>query len=358
LISIKKIDSGKILREVFTDTVDLVADGWNLHPSVDRYMITNGNLQISHGDSPAYLLRDLPTDAVMEMQNIYSPSTASDTGGFIAYAQDDDCLQLYEYFNDQVPVSLSYPWVRLVRTGGLQYAGYGSQDGLNWDIRGAIQFEDANKWGVALEGIDGDPLLIQSLTIYKSTTVNFQAVPQGGKVEIYDGDLLVSDAPEAGYAANVSVFMKTIPFNGTIKVYDNTGAVVSQGDFEIYGGDSYHCGQFLEVLYNGVPLDLMNNDFGYIDSFYKDFKLEIKNLISADHTNVNLSIQKYYSEFGYEWVDVCMDNNGAPDGNFSKQLLFDTVPADGSVFFWVRIMRNSVPVTVDDYIFDFVINIW
>lgn len=358
MISIKKIEDGKILREVFTDTVDLIADGWNLHPSVNRFMTVDGSLQLSHGSSPAYLLRELPDKAVLEMENTYNPSTALDMGGFIAYVTQSESLQLYEYYNVDVGTALSYPFVRLVKNGN-QYEGYGSQDGQNWDIRGAIDFDGASKWGVGLEGITGDVMQIHNLTIYKEPNISFKALPSGSKVEVFDENgTLVGDATESGYEATVTVFAKVIPFNGHIKVTDSDGVLVSEVSEQIYGGDVYTCGQFLDVLYEGTPLSLLDNDFGYIDSFYKDFRLELKNLIPTPHTNVNVEIKKFYEEFGWEWVEICSDDNGVPSGNFNKVITFADIPADGSVFFWVRITRNSVPVLVDDYIFDFVINVW
>lgn len=362
MISVKRIESGKIVQEVFTDYVDLVADGWNLHPSVDRFYMDRsaGYLHMKHGETPAYLLRDVPNKAVMEMINFYNPVINSDVGGFVAYVADEWKLEFYEYFNPDIGASLSYPYVRIVKDG-LMYAGYGSQDGSNWDIRGDYSFGEAHKWGLALEGGEGTDLKVASLCLYKETYVTFKGIPKNGKVVLYDDvpeETLIGECTEIDYEGTISVFGRSMPINVKAEVYDADGILAAQGTFsEVYGGDVFHCGQFLEVLYNGVPFTLMDNDFGYIDSFQKDFKLEIHNRISAAHTDVHVEIKKYSEQFGWEWVEVAPDNNGTP-GTFAKSIAIPTIPGDGSAFFWVRITRSSVPVHVNDYVFDFVINIW
>lgn len=369
MISVKRIESGKIVYEDFHNSVDLLGDGWNMHPELNRFYVdmTEGALNILHGDAPAYLLRELPENAVMEMSNDYNPTEVWDYGGFVAYSTDEHKLELYEYYNDIIGTTISFPYVRMVREGA-EYEGYGSQDGFNWDIRGAINFPDACLWGIALEGSAGQTLKVNTLAVYKNTKLRFRALPLGGRVEVYDtrsgSPVLIDSADEASYEAEVSVFDYIMPLSINVKVYDSNGDLTAD-DYhdDVFGGDVYHCGNFLEVYYKDKPLDLYGNDFGYLDAFFKDFRLEIRNMISVPHTNVNVEIKKYTNmdgqdEFGWEWVEVCKDDNGAPDGDFKKVILIDDIPADGSAFFWVRIMRNSIPVKVDDYLMDFVINVW
>jgi hypothetical protein len=369
VISVKRVESGKILHEDFSNSVDLVADGWQLHPSADRFYIdlTEGALHILHGTSPTYLLRELPENAVMEMRNTYNPTEVYDFGGFVAYVTDEEKLELLEYYNEQMGTTLSYPYVRMVKKGE-EYEGYGSQDGVNWDIRGSIEFPNATLWGVELEGDVGETLKVHTLSVYKDTKIRFRALPMGARVEIYDirsgSPALIGTVYESGYEAEFSVFNYPMPLSLNFKVYDENGDLVADDSHdEVFGGDVFHCGNFIEVYYNDRPLDVYQNDFGYINSFYKDFKLELRNMIDVPHTNVNVEIKKYINpkgeeQFGWEWVEICKDNNGIPDGNFKKLLTFDEVPAGGSVFFWARITRSAIPVQVDDYLFDFVINVW
>jgi hypothetical protein len=365
VISVKRVESGKIIYEDFTNSVDLVADGWQLHPSTDRFLmdLTDGTLDISHGENTAFLLREVPENAVLEMRNIYNPVEVYDFGGFVAYVSDSHRLELLEYFNEQTGTTLSYPVVRMVKKGN-EYEGYGSQDNRNWDIRGSIEFADATLWGVELEGLLGETLKINTLALYKTTSLKFRALPQGGKVEVYDitdplNPALINEASEVGFEADVSVFGYVMPLSINVKVFNELGELVASDDHtDVFGGDVYHCGNFLEVYYAGRPLDTYQNDFGYINDFYKDFKLELRNMISVEHTNVNVEIKRYLEEFGWEWVEICKDFGGLPDGSFQKVLTFDSIAADGSVFFWVRITRSSVPVAVDDYLFDFAINVW
>ncbi|MGG1263859.1 hypothetical protein [Brevibacillus laterosporus] len=364
MISVKRIELGKIVHENFCNSIDLLGDGWQLHPSLDRFFtdLTEGALNILHGDAPAYLLRELPENAVMEMKNTYNPTEVYDVGGFVAYSTDEHKLELYEYYNDFIGTTVSFPYVRMIKEGE-EYEGYGSEDGCNWDIRGSIKFTDATLWGLALEGHAGQALKVHSLSVYKGTSLRFRALPLGGKVEVFsvgsDNNVLIGQANEVDYEATISVFNYVMPLKINVKVYDENGDLMADDYHEdVFGGDVYHCGNFLEVYYDGKPLELQQNDFGYLDTFFKDYKLEIRNMINVPHTNVNVEIKKYYEEFGWEWVNVCKDDMGSPDSNFHKVIQFDEVPANGSVFFWVRIMRNSVPVMVDDYLFDFVINVW
>jgi hypothetical protein len=362
VISVKRIESGKLLHEVFTDAVDLAADGWNMHPSVDRFHVdrTAGFLHLKHGETPTYLLRDVPVAAVIEMTNSYNPTMNSDVGGFVSYVADEWKLEFYEYFHPDIGSAPAYPYVRMVKDV-TEYAGYGSQDGLNWDIRGDYAFPEGHKWGLALEGVEGSDLRVSSLCIYKSTSITFRGIPKNGKVLVYEEGVardLIGECLESNYEGVISVFARKMPIAAVVEVYDAEGTLISQGAFsEVFGGDVYHCGQFMEVLYEGVPFELMNNDFGYIDSFYKDFKLEIKNQITAAHTDVNVDVRRYSEAFGWEWVEVALDQGGSP-GEFSKGIVIPNIQGDSSVFFWVRIMRSSVPVDVKDYVFDFVINIW
>lgn len=364
MISVKRVESGKIVHADFRNSVDLVADGWQLHPSTDRFYIdlTEGTLNLLHGSSTTYMLRELPSEAVLEMRNTYNPKTSGDYGGFVAYVTDSEKLELLEYYNEEMGTTLTFPYVRMVKKED-EYEGYGSQDGKNWDIRGSIKFPNATLWGVELEGETGETLKIHALSVYKNTKLKFRALPLGSKVEVYD---IRGDSPEllgviedCGYEEELSVFEYPMPLKIEVKVYDENGELTAEGSHdEVFGGDVFHCGNFLEVYYNGEPLDVHQNDFGYIDSFYKDFRLELRNMIGVPHDNVNIAIQKYMDEFGWEWVEICEDVNGVPSGNFKKSMLISQVPADGSVFFWARITRSSVPVMVDDYLFDFVINVW
>lgn len=364
MISVKRVESGKIVHGDFRNSVDLVADGWQYHPSLDRFFmdLTDGSLNILHGNVPAYLFRELPETAVMEMRNNYNPSEVYDYGGFVAYITEEQKLELYEYYNDLVGTAQSFPLVRMIKRGD-EYEGYGSQDGRNWDIRGSVEYKDATKWGVALEGNAGDTLKIQTLTVYKDTSVRFRALPLGSRVELWCTESatpeLVGTIENSGYEGDISVFGFPMPLKANIKVYEANGTLSADDDYEeLFGGDVFHCGNFLEVYYNDKPLDTYQNDFGYLNDFYKDFKLEIRNMIDVPHTNVNVEIKQYLAEFGWEWVEICKDVGGIPDGQFKKVLSFDVVDASGSVFFWIRITRSTVPVKVDDYLFDFAINIW
>lgn len=364
MISVKRIEEGKILHENFDSPQDLIADGWQMHPAADRFFMSHaeGYLHVLHGDTPTYLLRELPDDAVLEMANTYNPTAEYDVGGFVAYVSDEHSLQLYEYYSVDMGTTLSFPFIRLVKAG-TEYEGYGSQDGENWDIRGAMDFPEANKWGICLEGAEGETLLVHTLSVYKSTELKFQALPKGGRVELWDmakaTPVLLDTTFEKDYEAVSSTFSRPVPLHINFKVYDAEGVLVADDTYDdVFGGDVFNCGNYLEVYYDGKPLDLQGNDFGYIDTFYKDFKLELKNMISVPHTNVHVEIKKFNAEFGDEWVEICKDVNGVPDGNFQKQLFFDEIAADGQVDFWVRITRSSVPISVDDYLFDFVVNVW
>ena len=366
MIHVKRVESGKILHEDFSEEVDLVADGWQLHPSVNRFHIdrTEGSLVISHGEQTAFLLREMPENIVMEMTNTYNPIDIYDFGGFVAYVTEQHRLELLEYYNEDIGTTVSFPWVRMVKKDK-EYEGYGSEDGRNWDIRGSIEFPEATLWGVELEGLAGQELRIHTLTLYKNTELLFRALPLGGRIEVYnledeDNPELIEERSNTDYEERVSVFEFPMPMKKIgVKVYDEEDELVADDEHEnVYGGDVYHCGNFLEVYYAGRPLDTYQNNFGYINSFYKDFQLELRNMIGVPHLNVNLEIKRYLEEFGWEWVEVCHDDNGAPSGIFGKTLLFDEVPASGSIPFWVRITRSSVPVDVDDYVFDFAINVW
>lgn len=369
MINVKRISSGKISYLDFRNSIDLFEDGWQLHPSTDRFYmdLTEGTLNILHGPDIAYMLRELPQEAVLEMRNTYNPTIPDDVGGFVAYVTDEEKLELLEYYDEFEGTTLSFPYVRLVKKAD-EYEGYGSQDGVNWDIRGSIKFPNATLWGLELEGDTGETLKIHTLAVYKNTKLTFKALPAGSRVEVYDirtgTSELIGDAFENNYEAEVNVFNYVMPLKIDVKVYDSEGNLIGQGTHdEVFGGDVFHCGNFLEVYYNGEPLDIHHNDFGYIDGFYKDFRLELRNMIDVDHENVNISIQKYTNtqgvdEFGWEWVEICDDVGGVPSGNFQKTLLIDRVPAGGSVYFWIRITRSAIPVSVDDYLFDFVINVW
>lgn len=364
MISVKRVESGKIVYEDFRNSVDLVADGWQLHPSTNRFFmdLTDGSLNILHGNVPAYLFREIPETAVMEMRNTYNPTEVYDYGGFVAYITDESKLELYEYYNEILGTTLSFPVVRMVKRGN-EYEGYGSQDGRNWDVRGSILYPDATKWGLALEGDFGETLKVHTLAVYKDTVVKFRALPLGSRVEIWNTDAtspeLVGTIDNSGYEGEISVFNLPMPLKVNIKVYEADGTLMADDNYDdVFGGDVFHCGNFLEVYYNDEPLDVFQNDFGYLKNFTNDYKLEIRNMIDVPHTNVNVEIKKYLDEFGWEWVEICKDVNGMPDGVFKKILTFDEVSASGSVFFWVRITRSSIPVMVDDYLFDFVINVW
>lgn len=363
MITVKKIKSGKILFEDYSALTNLQTDSWTFHPNVSRFYIdqTSGQLNIIHGTSPTYMLRDLPENFVFELQNTYNPSEDNDMGGIVIYEGDDEKLELYEYYNATVGTIPTYPHVRLKKTGE-KYDGYGSQDGRNWDIRGSIIYEHGNKFGLALEGEQGDNLKIEKIKIFESTKIKIKGMPSNSRAVVsldnFSKDM-IGQGVENNHEIEFDLFNYVFPLDIIITIYDSNNTVFAESDInDVFGGDEFHCGNFLELYYNNSPLDALNNDFGYIDSFYKDYRLEIKNMINVAHENINLEIKKYLNEFGDEWIQVCKDNNGVPNNTFSKSLIFDSIDANGSVYFWVRITRGSIPVSVDDYLFDFVINVF
>src|SRR5690606_11947716 len=113
--------------------------------------------------------------------------------------------------------------LRLVRTGK-RWDAYASHDRVIWDWLGAQRFPEAADFGLVLEG--STVLDVDAVRVYRSTTIQVQAVQAGWTVQLVaeDGQTVRIQAtvPDGEAVAVLDVSRWRFPLVGYIRVRDET----------------------------------------------------------------------------------------------------------------------------------------
>lgn len=323
---LKKISSGLVLNEDFsTGSVQSPLVNNSISTiSAGSCLITGGSINL---DAFSY------NNLVFEINNSFIPENAG-VGG-IRLLKGKDTRELFEY-DDGGAVEVT-PYVRLVKQGDV-YHGYGSDDGVNWEDVGFVIFPYCEKIGITKGNTNSYQL--NSIKLYSRTYITLKAVIPNYRVDVYKDLTLLSSDTVKGEEINVE--LPNIPFSGVIKIYDvDNNLLVDQALNNVWGGDEYIVSPDVDIYtLEDRKLSLYENEYlGNLNTGIIEEKYYAKNNGDSD-INVTVKVAEY-SEYK-TWVTLGLENSS----EFNSYINVD-IPANGEVYFWVRILRPTSPDLID-----------
>ena len=369
---LERVISGNIFLDNF-DSVNL-DKRWTASPSLDsRYSLVErpGYLRIKHADTPTYILTDIPnTEQLMfEIKNDYKPVVSTDIGGIVVFKTIDDRVELVEYYDPVIDVSRNYLYVRMYKNGDV-YDGYGSQDGITWELIGSARIEDAAKIGLVLNGAVSPlsvPLDVDSVSAYRDRFLYVENLQPGMKAQLIDkdNDLVkeyVVDSSES--VARFDMFALPLPFEGYIKLYTPTNSLLFKTPTQmLYPGDEFQYIINLKVKFqrriitlkddgNGVMIPksefISDTDFvlddvvniGGMESNTMEGLVTVENLDDMDIVGLEAYVELFTNAYATHKVQLARDEYGSPSNYQDKVII--SIPAKSSVSFWMKVTATNI----------------
>ncbi|WP_145052846.1 hypothetical protein [Paenibacillus xylanexedens] len=317
-----------------------------------------GSLRLKHGGSPLYLFYAPLSETkqfVMDVQNVYNPTMATDTGGIAVFAGEQEYLMLEEYFDTTKGTVATYPWIRIIRDYN-QYSMYWSDDRVSWNIIGSEGFDVLKpKVGLFLGGSSGENMDVQNVTICHSTKFEVTNIGAGTKVILKDATGTIV-AEKTCRSTDASVFFDTSglpqPFTGSLEVTLRSGVSFSSAEkLDIWGGDQYAFEPNVDLFFidqedKEVALESGVEAFlGFLNpgnSGYRNIRMLAKNLMSAGAlTDVTIQTSSYKQTDQYSrLVSLAKDDAGTP-GILGSTVNLGIIAVGEATPFWLQVRRET-----------------
>lgn len=344
---LNRLSSGKIYFDDFTETA--LNPIWQPSPTdPNRYSLTEraGYLRMKHGDTPFYLLMDMPNrDFVFEIKNDYNPVMVSDAAGIVVFRDNEARIELIECY-DPVKGPSNYTHMRMVRKGN-QFTGYGSRDnGQTWEIIGSALADGMTKIGLVVHHpnvTNSVPFDVDYVKVFGDTTFIVGNLTPGMVIELLNpvGQVVVSTpCPSGRDFVEIDLTNFPIPYTGSLRVKKDGQVLETSPLMEIWGGDMFWYGLTLEVYKDGVllPKDRDTTLGGMVNGVI-EVVLTIKNPSSEPVYNVRVYRSPYFQYRGYEWVLLAHDESGVP-GEYGESLTFDSIYPGEEKKFWLKVQKR------------------
>jgi hypothetical protein len=331
---LKKLKSGLIINDSF-------ASG-----SVTAPLKSNANLtftatgvDINRGS----IILDTFSFATLVIQvfNEFNPTNETDMGG-LSVNRGSDVRELFEYYNPAE--SGTVPYVKLVKNGDV-YVGYGSEDGLTWSNKGQVYFPYADSVGLTVVG--NSPYTVKNYSAYLGNLVTLYGVTAPWHVEFYDTNSVLQ-ASKNITSDRVSIELPYYPFSGTCKVLDELNNVLLEYTLtDVWGGDEYAYGTDVDLLTYPDRQPLMLTQYQHLGKL-ADNVLETM-FVARNNSDSDSSVTIQIPEFSpyKDWVYLAADNGLTPS-TYDKTVYL-VIPANGEVFFWLKISKPFDGDTFIDY---------
>lgn len=356
---------------IFQDTFDLTSldPRWEMSPSDSaRWSISEvpGALRLKHGASPIYaFLNELTAikQFVLDVKNVYNPTTEDDVGGLIVYGSDTDYIMLDEYYDVAEGTAQTYNWVRLIRNYNTYYA-YWSDDGLTWTALGSQEFDNVSpRIGIFLSGTAGENLDIEEIRVMAGTKLTLENISPGQKVELLDPDGTVLDTlyGRDGFTeVRFDVSNYGMPLHSRF-VVDGTIGSSDSTLYQMWGGDSYAVNYAVDLSYiddAGVHKSLRDNfeEFlGYLimgAGGTREIQMIAKNsFTSGTFTSINATLADYQGTGQYtSMVSLAEDSGGVP-GTPQSSIPIPDITAGAEKIFWLILKRETDPARLSSNVF-------
>jgi hypothetical protein len=363
--------------DIFFDDFDgpTLDERWVVTPSLaSRYSLSErpGYLRVKHAESSTYILTDIPAtnEMLFEIKNDYKPVVSNDIGGIVVYKTSTDRVELIEYYDPILDATRNYLYVRMYKSGDV-FDGYGSQDGILWELIGSARIEDAVKIGIVLNGVPNVlsvPLDVEYAAMYSDRFIYVENLEEGMITKLFDKDnnLIEEQTVQPGFSVvKFDMFSRLLPFEGYIELYSPSNVLLYKTPCErLYPGDEFQYIMNIDVRFQrrvfvveydsyGTPVSkpkfISNVDLeldqvthiGDMEGAYVEGILTIKNLDAEDIINLEASIGLYSELYGTGMIQLALDNYGEP-GNYQDKVIIN-VPAGSSTNIWIKISATSIP---------------
>ena len=363
--------------DIFFDGFDSsVLDGrWVVTPSLSsRYTLTErpGWLRIKHGDSSTYIITDIPAtnEMLFELKNDYKPNVSNDIGGIVIYKTLTDRVELVEFYDPIKDATHNYLYLRIYKNGDM-FDGYGSQDGVLWELIGSARIEDAAKIGVVLNGtqnILSKTLDIDYISMYSDRYVYIENLQENMVVKFFDKNnvMLEEQTVTQGFSVlKFDMFTRLLPLEGYFELYSPNGTLLYKTPCtNLYPGDEFQYIMNIDINFKRrvfeigydqygnpitMPKFLTDTDLaldsishiGDMEGAYVEGIVTVVNLDPEDIRDLEASIGLYSELYGTGMVQLALDNYGEP-ANYQDKIILQ-VPAGSSAFFWIKITATNVP---------------
>lgn len=353
-----KLVSGMIFNDEFDSTE--LNSRWDVIPNLPlRYSLIEkpGYLQVYHGSPDLMFLFNEPNKYIMDIRNEYVPQNDGLYAGVIAFKSKDECLEVLEYYDVESSSSSVYEYIRLIKDNNL-YTAYGkNHEDSEWQLVGCGEFISTGKAGIVVRGpsISGSSTFsLDYVRLYKAQNFQIINVPVGYKVQFEDALHNIKSVQKVNSTYNGVSFNITEvpPYKGYLKIFDNTGVLISQSDMiEFCGGDVFFYGANLDVKIDGKNIYSDKEYFlGYFHGDSINFVVTLTNTFSCTFENVSISAQQVLDLKGYENVSFCLDEIG----NYVQNLQLGNMAENSTVTIYGRVNRSQidVPSSTEPYRFN------
>ncbi len=359
---LNRTSSGLIFQDTFSAAE--LNPVWQASPNNPaRYSLVDkpGVLRMKHGDPDLFILMSSPRgiDYVMELDTDYDPIRASDQAGLVAFYDQSTQIELLEYYDSAQGISMKWGYLRMVRNGDL-FSAYGSNDGKVWTLVGA-DYLAAAKIGMVLHGIQesqSDTMDAVEFRLYRDTNVQIGNLREGLTVRLKsETGTLIREArcgANADYV-KIDVSDQRFPLKGKLELYDATNNKIAETELltDLWGGDLFFYGIKLDMEIDGVAMrEDRSYQLGNMSGGLIEKKVYVVNNSDIPIPKVGASIAAYSEYAGWQWVQVAPDIFNSP-GTYRNVQALGTIPANGRVPLWIRIVRQPQQqvATLSDYKF-------
>lgn len=329
-MKIYKRESGLLVDDAFQSL-----DDWAVSDS--NSVTLNDGLNMVHNENKdVRVMRDIPQGSGVFYFSIdYTPTLEGDEAGVILHRNNNESVELLEYKNGGQGELTD---VRITKNGN-EYTFEMLRNG-EWEFVDSIEHPFTKVGLITKKGAPNfESLIATRFLALTSRYLTVMNLLEGFRVE------LGGESVTATSDGQIQLDIPNGEYTGTLKIYDELNTLISESTGTFYGGDQWNLGSFLILKKDGVELSHFDpTNLGRIVNNHLEVQLEVFNPAAIAALNLKLQVRQYTTHanghVGWEWVDLALDNNGVP-GAYDKEITFDTVNADSSVFFWVRIDKDS-----------------
>ncbi|RJS60104.1 hypothetical protein [Bacillus sp. PK3_68] len=332
---------------VFDEKFDAIGPEWSTSDPAN-IKIENNALKLTHSSlRDVFILRDIPASAgAFEADITYNPTAINDRGGLLLFNATNETAELLE--SEDAALS-ALENIKVIRNNDT-FNFYMQRNGL-FELIDSVSYPFSKIGFVLKQGDAAEfvPLYVERFIATKSNCLQVKNLMSGYKVELISGmDIITGMSDVSGV---VELTLPHLIMTGTLRIYDETNKLIDEKTADFAGGDIYYCGTFLEIRKEGTPLNEANpNGLGRMENGVLEVKLDVYNPTSIIANNIQLAVQQYSGQFGYEWADIAADIEGVP-GIYQDTLHIPSIEGNSMVSFWIKVEKVDTSIDSDSVSF-------
>lgn len=332
-MQLTKSESGVIYDDRFTTQ----NPEWGLL-NAGSISFSNNKMTLNHSEQDTYAVMTIPADAyAFEAFVNYTPTEIGDKAGLALYNTSTQNYKLLEVADAGLS---DLENIKVIRTSPNNYDLYMLRDGIFEYIDSVAK--DIEKIGFVMKAGDEVgfvPLEIERFVITKSEKLRIEEVIPGYRITLDNGaEVLEETADNFGVA---EFALKHLISTYLVSIYNADNELVNTQTVELAGGDVFYLASLLTICESGV--DLSTNTLNHMGSQQNGFlekKYELHNPTTALVTNVVLNVIQYLSDFGYQLVDIALDDNGAASA-YADTLTVPSINGGQTIDFWIKLDNTA-----------------